>query len=121
MKTNRFINIKVALFIAVSALMAACTIEDADQSVEPKSEQLDLAEELNMTATETDKSFDVTSDSGWDISIEGGWTGLTVSPMSGNGKSQVTIHTEANTTRQGREATISIKTKGGVSQKMVVK
>jgi hypothetical protein len=121
MKTNRFINIKVALFIAVSALMAACTIEDADQSVEPKSEQLDLAEELNMTATETDKSFDVTSDSGWDISIEGGWTGLTVSPMSGNGKSQVTIHTEANTTRQGREATISIKTKGGVTQKMVVK
>ena len=121
MKTNRFINIKVALFIAVSALMAACTIEDADQSVEPKSEQLDIAEELNMTATETDKSFDVTSDSGWDVSIEGGWTGLTVSPMSGSGKSQVTIHTDANTTRQGREATISIKTKGGVTQKMVVK
>ena len=121
MKTNRFINIKVALFIAVSALMAACTIEDADQSVEPKSEQLDIAEELNMTASETDKSFDVTSDSGWDVSIEGGWTGLTVSPMSGSGKSQVTIHTDANTTRQGREATISIKTKGGVTQKMVVK
>ena len=121
MKTNRIINIKVALFIAVSAFMAACTIEDADQSVEPKSEQLDIAEELTMTATETDKSFDITSDSGWDVDIEGGWTGLTVSPMSGNGKGQITIHTEANTTRQGREATISIRTKGGVTQKMVVK
>ena len=121
MKTNRFINIKVALFIAVSALMAACTIEDADQSVEPKSEQLDIAESIQMTATETDKSFEVKSDAGWDVSIEGGWTGLSVSPTSGNGSAQVTIHTDANTTRQGREATISINTKGGVTQKMVVK
>ena len=121
MKTNRFINIKVALFIAVSALMAACTIEDADTSVEPKSEQLDIAESIQMTATETDKSFEVKSDAGWDVSIEGGWTGLSVSPTSGNGSAQVTIHTDANTTRQGREATISINTKGGVTQKMVVK
>ena len=120
MKTNRFINIKVALFIAVSALMAACTIEDADQSVEPKSEQLDIAESIQMTATETDKSFEVKSDAGWDVSIEGGWTGLSVSPTSGNGTAQITIHTDANTTRQGREATISINTKGGVIQKMVV-
>ena len=121
MKTNRFINIKVALFIAVSALMAACTIEDADQSVEPKGEQLDIAESIQMTATETDKSFEVKSDAGWDVSIEGGWTGLSVSPTSGNGTAQITIHTDANTTRQGREATISINTKGGVTQKMVVK
>ena len=121
MKTNRFINIKVALFIAVSALMTACTIEDADTSVEPKSEQLDIAESIQMTATETDKSFEVKSDAGWDVSIEGGWTGLSVSPTSGNGSAQVTIHTDANTTRQGREATISINTKGGVTQKMVVK
>ena len=120
MKTNRFINIKVALFIAVSALMAACTIEDADQSVEPKSEQLDIAESIQMTATETDKSFEVKSDAGWDVSIEGGWTGLSVSPTSGNGSGQITIHTDVNTTRQGREATISIVTQGGVIQKMVV-
>ena len=91
--------------------MAACTIEDADQSVEPKSEQLDIAESIQMTATETDKSFEVKSDAGWDVSIEGGWTGLSVSPTSGNGTAQITIHTDANTTRQGREATISINTK----------
>ena len=121
MKTNRIINIKSVLFIAVSLLISACTIEEADQSVEPKSEQLDVTESVQMTATETDKSFDITSDSGWDVNIEGGWEGLSVSPMSGNGSGQITIHTDANTTRKGREATISIRTKGGVTQKLVVK
>lgn len=121
MKTNRFINIKAVLFIAVSALLSACTIEEANQSVEPKSEQLDVDEVVQMNATETDKSFNVNSDVSWSISIEGAWEGLTVSPMSGNGNSQVTIHTEANTTRKSREATISVKTNSGVTQKLVVK
>ena len=120
MKTNRFINIKVALFIAVSVLMAACTIEDADQSVEPKGEKLSVEESVLMTATQTEQAVSVKSDVGWDVSIEGGWSGLTVSPMSGTGDGQITIHTDANTTRQGREATISITTKGGVNQKFVV-
>lgn len=121
MKTNRFINIKAALFIAVSTLMAACTVEEGDLSVEPKSEQLDITESVQMTATETDKSFEVKSDVSWDVSIEGGWSGLSVSPTSGNGNGQITIHSDVNTTRQGREATISINTKGGVNQKLVVK
>ena len=121
MKTNRFIKIKVALLIVVPVLISACTIEEADESVEPKSEQLDVTESIQMTATETDRSFDVKSDVGWDVSIEGGWEGLSVSPMSGNGNGQITIHTSANTTRQGREATLSIRTKGGVIQKLVVK
>jgi len=120
MKTNRFVNIKVALFIAVSALMTACTIEDADTSVEPKGEKLSVEESVQMTATQTEQAVSVKSDVGWDVSIEGGWTGLTISPMSGNGDGQITIHTDANTTRQSREATISITTKGGVNQKFVV-
>ena len=73
-----------------------------------------------MTATQTDQAVNVKSDVGWDVSIEGGWSGLTVSPMSGTGDGQITIHTDANTTRQSREATISITTKGGVNQKFVV-
>ncbi len=120
MKTNRFINIKVALFIAVSAFMAACTIEDADTSVEPKAEKLSVEESVQMTATQTDQAVSVKSDVGWDVSIEGGWSGLTVSPMSGTGDGQITIHTDANTTRQSREATVSITTKGGVNQKFVI-
>ena len=121
MKTNRFIKIKAALFIAVSTLMAACTIEDADTSVDPKTEKLSVEESVQMTATQTEQAVNVKSDVGWDVSIEGGWSGLTISPMSGNGDGQITIHTDANTTRQGREAQISIRTKGGVTQQMVVK
>lgn len=122
MKTNRYINIKAALFIAASAFISACTVEEGDLSVEPKSEQLSIIETLQLNANETDKSFDIKSDVGWDVSVDkGNWSELTISPSSGTGNGQVTIHTDANTTRQGREAQISIRTKGGVTQQMVVK
>ena len=122
MKTNRFINIKAALFIAVSALMSACTIEDAVQGVEPRSEQLNVAEILQMTASETTKTFEIKSDAGWDITIDKPeWTELTASSMSGNGTAQIELRTDANTTRKERTATITIRTKGGVSQTIEVK
>lgn len=121
MKTNRFLNIKVALLIVVSVLLPACSVEEAETSVEPKDEKLSVEESIQLMADQTEQSFAVKSDVGWSVSIEGGWQGLSVSPTSGTGDAQVTIHTDANTTRQGREAVISINTNGGVNQKMVVK
>ncbi len=121
MKTNRFVNIKSALYIAVSVLLSACTIEDANENVAPFSEMLDIAETLQLTATDTEKSFEIKSDAGWDIAIDkGSWSELNASSTSGNGNSTITLRTDANTTRQGREATITVTTKGGVSQQMKV-
>ena len=121
MKTNRFVNIKSALYIAVSVLLSACTIEDANENVAPFSEMLDIAETLQLTATDTEKTFEIKSDAGWDIAIDkGSWSELNTSSTSGNGNSTITLRTDANTTRQGREATITVTTKGGVSQQMKV-
>ena len=62
--------------------MSACTIEDAAQGVEPRSEQLNVAEILQMTASETTKTFEIKSDAGWDITIDKPeWTELTASSM----------------------------------------
>lgn len=102
--------------------MSACTIEDAAQGVEPRSEQLNVAEILQMTASETTKTFEIKSDAGWDITIDKPeWTELTASSMSGNGTAQIELRTDANTTRKERTATITIRTKGGVSQTIEVK
>ena len=121
MKTNRFINIKVALFIAVSVLMAACTIEDADQSVEPKGEKLDITTNIDVQPTTTSVNFDVKSDVSWTVSVKDSWEGLSVSPSSGVGDAQVTINTGENTTRKDRSATLTITTAGGVQQELVVR
>jgi hypothetical protein len=129
MKTNSNNIIKVALMFAAFVFMTACSVEEANQSVRPLSEQLDITETLQFTAKETSNTFEVTSDVGWEVSIDQtadpdgnpiDWKRLQVSPMSGTGSAQVTIQTDENTTRQGRQAIIIVKTKGGISQKLLV-
>lgn len=121
MKTNRFINIKVALFIAVSALMAACTIEDANMNAEPKGEQLDIASNIDVSPTTTSVEFDVKSDVSWTVTADNSWDGFSVSPTSGSGNATVKVTTGENTTRKDRSTTLTVKTAGGIQQDIVVR
>ena len=109
---------------AFAALMIqSCTIEDADESVSPNAEKLDIVSDINVQPTTTTTKFEVKSDVSWNITtdIDGSWEGFSVSPTSGTGNTEVTITTGENTTRKDRTAKLMVTTKGGVAQELVLR
>lgn len=104
---------------AAAALFVACSTE-LDPGVSPRSEQLDAPEAVTFAATDTQRTLDITADCHWDATLADAWTGLTVSPLSGDAGQTLTVTTPANTTRQNRTATLTINSKGGITKTVTI-
>ena len=96
-------------------MLTACGTE-LEEGVAPYSEMIDVAEQLSLTADDTQKTLSVSADCQWTATLTNGWEGLTVSPLSGDGNQTLTIQTPANTQRSGRTAQIVLTTKGGLQK-----
>lgn len=118
---KNILKIQVLLLAFAALMIQSCTIEDADDSVSPNAEKLDIVSDINVPPTTTSTEFEVKSDVSWTITTEGSWDGFSISPTSGSGNTNVTITTGENTTRKDRTAKLTITTKGGVSQELVLK
>lgn len=120
---KNILKIQVLLLAFAALMIQSCTIEDADESVSPNAEKLDIVSDINVQPTTTTTKFEVKSDVSWNITtdIDGSWEGLSVSPTSGTGNTEVTITTGENTTRKDRTAKLMVTTKGGVAQELVLR
>lgn len=120
MKTNRYFSILVGL--PLMACLMACSSDETTEA-KPAQELLMVEKEVSMPASETSWSVKVTADCHWEVtSVENeGWGELTISPRSGDGNGTLLITSEKNRSSLDREAYITLSTKGGLEQHILVR
>ncbi len=104
------------------ACLMACSSDETTEA-KPAQELLMVEKEVSMPASETSWSVKVTADCHWEVtSVENeGWGELTISPRSGDGNGTLLITSEKNRSSLDREAYITLSTKGGLEQHILVR
>lgn len=121
MKTKNLYSILLGM-----TLVACLTGCKSDETTEAKPAQelvMITDKEIVIPASETGTSVAVTADCYWEITDlnNSDWEDLTVSPRSGDGNGTIVFTSEKNKTSVERLATITISTKGGLKQVVVVR
>lgn len=97
-------------------MLAASCVEEKEERATPSSEWLEVIGQVAFQATDTEKSLEVTADCHWTVSVSNAWEGLTVTPLEGDNTQLLTITTPGNSTRNDRQAVMTITSKGGISR-----
>lgn len=113
--------IAICLSLPLLAALPSCSSDD-DSTSKAGSELLNVEREVDFTATETSWQVKVVADCPWEVASidKTGWQDLNISPLSGEGSGMLVITTEQNHTSQDRTAVITLKTKGGLQQKVTI-
>ena len=111
----------LCLSLPLLAALPSCSSDD-DSTSKAGSELLNVEREVDFTATETSWQVKVVADCPWEVTSidKTGWQDLNISPLSGEGSGMLVITTEQNHTSQDRTAIITLKTKGGLQQKVTI-
>ena len=121
MKTKNLYSILLGMTLV--ACLTGCK-SDETTGAKPAKELVMVGDkEIVIAASETGTSVAVTADCYWEITDVNNsqWDDLTVSPRSGDGNGTIVFTSEKNNTSVDRFATITISTKGGLQQVVVVR
>ena len=121
MKTKNLYSIFLGMTLV--ACLTGCKSDETTEA-KPAQELVMIADkEIVIPASETGTSVAVTADCYWEITDldNSDWEDLTVSPRSGDGNGTIVFTSEKNKTSVERFATITISTKGGLKQVVVVR
>ena len=119
MKTKNIITILAVL--PMMAYMTACKSDDVTEA-KPGLELLNVEKEVAFAAQETSWTVKIVADCYWEVtSVDNpGWDDLTVSPRSGEGNSTLVLTTEQNHRSVERTAVVTLTTKGGLQQRIII-
>lgn len=121
MKTKRLL-FSICAALPLTAGLTACTSDETTEA-KPAQELLMVEKDIAMPASVTTWSVKITADCHWDVtSVENaGWDALTISPRSGDGNGTLVLTSEVNRTSIDRTAIITLSTKGGLEQRIVLR
>ena len=122
MKTKQLLFSILCIGLPLTAGLTACSSDETTEA-KPALELLMADTEIAMPASETNWAVKITADCHWDVTaVENPeWGELTVSPRSGDGNGTLVLTSEKNRSSLDRTATITLTSKGGLQQRIVVR
>ena len=117
---NKLFHFKIWSLAALTLCLAACSSDD--EKVNAASELLNAEKEVAFAATETKGQINILADCPWEVTTidQTGWQDLSIAPLSGEGNGTIILSTGQNHTSSDRTAVITLKTKGGLQQKVTI-
>lgn len=114
------------VILAITLFMTSCE-SNSDSNIVASQNYIKVESEINIDAQETSKTFVVEANCHWELTVDGAWEGLNLTPKEGEGNANnvvsttVTIQTPQNSTINEKTAIVIVKSRGGVSKRIDLK